>query len=282
MRLSGNGSSPLCSFAAQELLSKSTTNSALPSFIVAFAAEPPVPRAPPPVIKDGIKDPRKWSPPAFNVVTWYAKAMGAARKKYAKTGGIDSYVLDNIDASIVNGHRAVLATQNEHKKQSSRIQINPAAMGVTEAPNYIKVLDQPNLEWAQAVHKDEKAALSADILRAASFLKAGAQNTYQSFMKEAVLREHAKYERYHTMEVKAALQKIQTRYATDSGSDAIKNIQMLPSAGKEGADTVPKPEVKSQQDIKEDAKKAAEDFVAMAKGDKSNIKTQIKVVEKSQ
>lgn len=264
---------------AVEFLDARSTNTALPSFIAAFGAEPPKQHKPAPMEKDGIILPGKWKPTPFNVVTWYAKAMGSARKKFAKTGGVDSYVLDNIDASIVNGHRAVLYTENSHKKNTFRVQISPPAMGVTEAPNYIKVLDQSRLKWAKTSQLDEKQAEGADILRAASLLKVGAKNTYKSFMTEAMLREHSKYEKYHLMEEQKAFDAIQKKYATKSGDDGFKNVRMLPSAGKEGASSVPLPKYKSAAEIKKEAQIEAAAFVKHESKRKGLIRTEIAVKE---
>merc|ERR1711871_1353351 len=266
---------------AQAMLEKSVTNTALPSFIVAFGAEPPAPHKPAPVVKDGIQQlPGKWKPPPFNVVTWYAKAMGAARRKFAKSGGMDKYVLDNLDTTIVHGGRAVIHTENDQKKNPFRVQLSPGAMGVTTTPNYIKSLDVSRVPWAKIVQEDEKVAHSGDILRAARLLKFGAKNTYKSFMEEAMEHEHAKRKKYNDLEEKSALDAIKHRYETKSGSDSFKNIQMLPPAGVEGANKIPLPKYKTQKQIREEADKAAAAFVKSLAGRKSNIKTEIDVEER--
>ena len=263
---------------ASKMVAKGSTDSALPSFIVAFGKPAgPAPKAKP-QYKDGIRLPGAYTPPPFNVVVEYAKAMGRAKKKFEKSGGINANILKGLDKAVVAGTPVLHSHKNEHKGDERRIALNPSVLGFTGDPTYLYKLDVDNNAWRTKLKEEAAKMLSADAMRAASLLKEGAKNTYKSFMSEAMLAEHSKLKRYHQKEIDAALKAIQATYAEKSGKDTFRNIQMLPMAGKGGADKIPAPKYKTAKEIQAEAEAAANKYANTAKT-KVNAVDQIKHIE---
>jgi len=262
----------LVNHKAQEMIGKSSGNTALPCLLREFGKPEPKYKKPFPEVVDGIEQPVRWHPPQFNIVTFYADAMAKCRKKFHSKIGLNKYTLDNLDSFIVAGHPVVVALENPHFRSSDRRGINKRALGLTLNPNYVMRLSASVEHWYELKEKEWKKAKHADVAKAAHMLKAGAKLAYKSFLQRAKEKEHERMYKAHLKEVEIAKKAIAKKYAKDSDKRTFHNVQMLPAPGRralEEAKTLVKQ--KSMNALRKEARDAAAKWVLDKKDSTKNL-----------
>lgn len=264
----------LIAHTAQDMIGKSSGNTALPTFIREFGRREPKVKKPYPQVVDGIEQKMKWVPPSFNIVTFYAKAMAKTKRKFSAKKGLNKYVLDNLDAFIVAGHPVIVALDNVHfgVKKRDRRGINKRAIGMTLNPGYLMKLTAPVGHWQDLKEAQWKKARHADVAAAAHMLKAGAKSTYVSFLDRAKAKEAKRLLAGHQKEVAIAKAALQKKYALDSDKRTFHNVKMLPGAALKAldeADTAVKP--RSMNEVRKEARDAAAKWVEDKKASTKNL-----------
>lgn len=262
----------LISTQAQDMLGTSSGNTATPTFLREFGKPAPTYHAPFAQIVDGIEQPVKYAPPPFNIVEFYSKAMAKTKAKFSGHKGLNKYMLDNLDAFIVSGHPVVVKLENQHYKMADRRGINRRALGLTMNPTYIMRLSARADHWSELVAEEYANARHADVAAAVHMLKAGAKNTYVSFLSRARQAEDKRMQAAHMKEVEIASAAIKNKFKTDSSSHTFKNIQMLPASAKKALEEA-KSLVKrrSANSIRKEARDAAAKWVLDKKASTKNM-----------
>lgn len=166
-------------------------------------------------------------PEKYNVIVDFAAAMKKSADKFTPGEGVNSYLVTTMNKAILDG-KSVLKDVTIGGIQKK--QIDPEMIGLSGDPQYLKDLAVKKMQFTSTLVEVNNRGDHADVRAAASWLMAGAQEKYASFLDQAYAEVKNKATTFNKNLEEEALKAIRSKFE-ETGE-----LSGTPLAGTEAAD----------------------------------------------
>jgi len=195
--------------------------------------------------------------PPYNVVVDYAKAIGKVRVTTPR--GLGHYLAQHLDQAIMSGVSPIAKFPRFGKPVAG---FDSKVLGLVELPKYFYMISTPFSKYESRRHKVKKDSSSADVAAAAMWLSKGSSDQYKTFMQRQQDIKNDKIEKYYEETASKSQKAIHKQFEKQVGDkDLYLRLHGLAAKGLNAAGSVDPPELRSQEQVAADAKKAAAEWV---------------------